>query len=166
MVGMSKKKINLLIKEYVDKKHPQAALKYKNALIHEREEMIKRYDHIIYIKNNLMWQDTQDVIDFKYNALEAKIYCKKLHLATKYDWRLPTYSELLQLVDYFRFEPAIVDGVTFKNSNRYWTSSMSSVDYSANWYIDFEYGETNVGFKELKYNTRCVRDISNKVGAF
>jgi len=111
-----------------------------------------------------MWQDTKDNISLKYTSLEAKLYCKNLHLASKHDWRLPTYSELLSLINYYRFEPATLNNLGYVETDKYWTISPSISDYSANWYVDFNYGQTGVDLRYNKHNVRCVRDISTKAG--
>lgn len=111
-----------------------------------------------------MWQDDKDTVDLKLTSLESKIYCKKLNLATKNDWRLPTYDELLHLVDYFRYKPAVIDEIEYITTNRYWTITEDTTDISASWYIDFKYGETGTTLRYLKYNVRCVRDLSKDEG--
>ena len=94
------------------------------------------------------------------------MYCRKLNLATKKDWRLPDYNELLSLVNYFRFEPAKIDELTNVVPDKYWTSSTDITDISANWYVDFNYGETGVTLKYTKLHVRCVRELSDKEGDF
>ncbi len=113
-----------------------------------------------------MWQDNKENKDLVLSKLEGKIYCKKLHLATKKDWRLPEYNELLSLVNYYRNKPAIIDEIDYIAINRYWTASENISDVSATWYVDFKYGETGSALRYLKYNIRCVRDISQVEGEF
>ena len=165
-IGMSKKEINLLIKEYVQKKYPQKVQEYHNALNEQRLSKLKKYSHETFVDGDFMWQDNNDNLTLKYNTLEAKIYCRRLHFATKKDWRLPSYAELLTLLDYNRFEPASRKGLEYVALNRYWTSSMSFNDVSADWYVDFKYGQTGTALKENGYNIRCVRNLSKVEGEF
>ena len=165
-IGISKKDIEKLIKDYVDKNYPKEVEEYYAALKEIKNTKLKKYKDLIFIDNGLMWEDNINNIDLKLSVLEAKIYCKRLHLATKKDWRLPKYDELLSLINYYRYEPANIDGMSYVNKQRYWTSSMSSTDVSASWFVDFTYGETNTALKYAKYNVRCVRTMSDKPGEF
>ncbi len=57
------------------------------------------------------------------------------------DWRLPTIKELLTLVDYERYEPAIDTSVFQCEPSWYWTSTpaaSSPADYA--WLVNFSYG--------------------------
>jgi len=108
-----------------------------------------------------MWQDNMDARTIKISALEAKRYCKNLRLANKKDWRLPTYNELLTLVHYFRIEPAVIDEIEFIEPFSYWTISADANDISANWYVDFKYGQTGTALRAQKYNVRCVRTLTD-----
>ena len=163
---MSKKEIDHLIKDYVKKRYPNKVEQYHQYLKDIRISKLNRYKNIIFIDNELMWQDNKETISLKMNILEAKRYCKYLNLASKRDWRLPKYSELLRLVNYYRFEPANIDGLLYVNNEKYWSISPSSTDISANWYVDFNYGETGTSLKYRKFNIRCVRDISKIEGEF
>ena len=165
-IGMSKSEINALIKEYVIKQYPEKVQQYHQALEEQRANKLKKYSNETFVDGDFMWQDSEDNLLLKYNTLEAKVYCRRLNLATKKDWRLPSYSELLTLIDYNRFEPASIKGLTNVALKRYWTSSMSFSDVSADWYVDFKYGETRTSLKENGYNIRCVRDLSKVEGEF
>ncbi len=165
-IGISKKNIDLIIKEYVKETYPIKVEKYHNFLEQQKLNKISKFLDEIFISGDLMWQDNNETEKIKISKLEAKIYCKKLHLATKRDWRLPTYSELLTLVNYFRNKPAVIDQINYIVADRYWTASDNSADVSATWYVDFTYGETGSALRYLKYNVRCIRDISQVEGEF
>ncbi|MEA3352917.1 MAG: DUF1566 domain-containing protein [Campylobacterota bacterium] len=163
---MSKKDINSLIKKYVQIKYPKRVDDYYKKLNKMRDEKLKKYEKVTFVSSGLMWQDNKETETLKFNTIEAIMYCKNLKLATKKDWRLPSYEELLALINYFRVNPAKVDGIYYAVSDRYWTSSMVIDDVSANWYIDFKYGETGAALKDIKYNVRCVRTMSQNPGEF
>ncbi|MEA2050566.1 MAG: DUF1566 domain-containing protein [Campylobacterota bacterium] len=156
---MNKNDIKDMIKDYVNKNYPQKVQNYYDELKKIRVAKLKKYSDVTLLNNGLLWQDDKSMKDLKYSALSSIRYCKSLHLATKNDWRLPTYDELLKLVNYFRFDPAKIDEIQHIRSNRYWTISPDASDVSANWYIDFKYGQTGTALRGLKYNVRCVRDM-------
>jgi hypothetical protein len=46
-------------------------------------------------------------VTFGLNWESAKKYCKDLTIGQRKDWRLPTIQELLSIVDYSKFDPAL-----------------------------------------------------------
>jgi hypothetical protein len=91
-----------------------------------------------------------------YTWNEAIEYCKNLRLAGYDDWRLPTVKELLTLVDYDRFNPAInpmFGGV----ASYYWSSTTNVDDTSGAWYVDFSYGYVDGYGKPVSSYVRAVR---------
>jgi len=117
----------------------------------------KQGDVVIDIKLGLMWQDNSAAKSIKKNWKGAKKYCKNLSLVGHSNWRLPSYDELLTIVDYDRFDPAIMP--SFKNvaSSSYWSSSQDVSDAKYAWYVDFENGSTVNYSKSNEYYVRCVR---------
>lgn len=117
-------------------------------------------NHVIKDSNlGLMWQDTRTVRLQTKTWHEAKNYCADLKLAQKYNWRLPTLDELLSIVDYEEYSPAIVDTFNFTDKKGYyWTSSNVSTDKRYAWYISFDKGNTYAYSKEEAVYVRCVRD--------
>ena len=103
---------------------------------------------------NLMWQDSSKNVERTWQS--AIDYCKDLNYAGYNDWRLPTYYELIGIVDYSRYNPAIKRG--FKNtvSNRYWSSEYVSDSGNA-WYVYFKGGYSDDGNKSGNLYVRCVR---------
>ena len=81
------------------------------------------------------------------------------------DWRLPTRTELLSIVDFSRFAPAI-DTNYFPDTgpgNWYWSSSpwtYSTDGRYAVWYIDFEVGTTVAKSKASGLHVRLIRNGS------
>ncbi len=163
-VGISKSDIDKIIKSYVIQQYPNKVKEYHDKLYQKRLNKLKKFKDVVYISGDLMWQDTQENIDLKDSKLAAKLYCRKLTHASKQDWRLPTYEELLTLVHYFRTNPAVIDELNYIIPKKYWTSSDNISDISAIWYVDFKYGQTGSELKYSKLNIRCVRDISDIEG--
>jgi len=106
----------------------------------------------------LMWQDDQGVLDIRMSWYGAKTYCSLLRLAGHSDWRLPTYEELLTIVDYGRAEPAIKKNFINSALGGYWTATRDASTPAKAWYVLFDSGETFSFRKtELEY-VRCVRE--------
>jgi hypothetical protein len=60
----------------------------------------------------------------------------------KTDWRLPSYKELLTIVDYSQFTPA-TNSIVFPDSpsDRFWTSTLTAQSSSRAWFVHFNTGE-------------------------
>ncbi|MDD5229051.1 MAG: DUF1566 domain-containing protein [Methylococcales bacterium] len=78
----------------------------------------------------------------------------------KTDWRLPTYKELLTIVDYSAYSPA-VNVIVFPDapSVQFWTTTQMAGDYytSNSWYVNFDNGQGSYGGKSNNYAVRLVR---------
>ncbi len=131
-------------------------------------------DHI----TGLQWQDDYSdnggeivakpwVTEANYNAGKyddtsgdtASTYCANLSLGGYDDWRLPSVSELLSIVDNSKYSPAIssVFEKTTTASHYYWSSTTyARFTYHA-WYVYFYDGRTNNGSKGGSNGVRCVR---------
>jgi len=104
---------------------------------------------------NLQWQD--DVASVSKTWSEAIRYCETLSLNGLSDWRLPNKNELLSIVDYTKYDPAI--DATFINvtSSSYWSSTANSSFTSHAWFVVFSYGYTYGDTKDNSTYVRCVR---------
>lgn len=74
------------------------------------------------------------------------------------DWRLPNKNELVSIVEYRCYAPAI-NNQQFPNtsSSWYWSSSPYA-DYSYHaWCVDFGYGGVYDDYKNFSYRVRLVR---------
>jgi len=107
----------------------------------------------------LTWQRdlTADLFDWN----EAQDFCDALELAGHQDWRLPSRIELVTLVDFTRYAPAI-DESAFPAAHvgeSHWTSSAASLGENPDfaWQIDFWGGATGDGDVTTGYRARCVR---------
>jgi hypothetical protein len=109
-------------------------------------------------KLGLMWQDDDYHSRKKRDFTAAKEYCQTLKFSKFADWRLPTYAELQSIVDYDRYDAAIVPMFKNRLSKRYWSSSKDSSSPDYRWSIDFKYGKTSTTIKSKEYYVRCVRE--------
>lgn len=102
--------------------------------------------------NTYTWDDTAQHI----NALNAANYCGYS------DWRLPTREELMSIIDYGRYNPAINSIFTNISSDGYWSTS-SSVRYQGYpqgyaWYVSFNDDSfTYTSGKSSHLGVRAVR---------
>jgi hypothetical protein len=107
-------------------------------------------------KLGLMWQDNSAAKSTKKKWKSAKNYCKNLSMGGHSDWRSPNYDELLTIVDYDRYDPAIMP--SFKNvaSSYYWSSSVyGNAEYL--WFVRFKDGHTNYEDEMNEHYIRCLR---------
>ncbi len=78
----------------------------------------------------------------------------------KTDWRLPTYRELLTIVDYLAVSPA-TNVIVFPDAPSvfFWTSTQTAGDgYTIfSWFVDFQNGAGSYTDKNILYSARLVR---------
>jgi len=110
-------------------------------------------------KNAIYWQDNLFTQKSSEDWDDAVEYCDKLVLNTMDKWRLPTFNELLSIVDYSRVHPAINPVFDYVNEGTYWTSVDFSATLSRAWTIDFRTGKTYYSYKTTNHTVRCVKDI-------
>jgi len=139
-------------------------------------------DHI----TGLMWQDNAEALTTikpwvtqanwnvqNYNDTTgdtANTYCENLTLGGYSDWRLPTYEEFSNIIEFNRYtQPAInpifenVVGIsTVINGNlysQYWSSTnKTNTPYIISaWHVEFYDGELNYDNKDKLHLVRCVR---------
>lgn len=163
-IETSKVEVQNIIKKYVEQNQKEKLQNYNKKLEEKKQEKISEHTDITFVQNDLMWQDTQDNILKEFNILELKIYCRKLELASKKDWRVPSYKELLDLIDYEKQQPSSVEKLKNVTNKKYWSISQNLQDRTHYWYVNFKDGTSNAELKQIRNNIRCVRDISSKKG--
>lgn len=110
-------------------------------------------------RNAIYWQDTQASKVTSEDWDDAALYCDKLVLDGMEKWRLPSFMELLSIVDYKLVHPAINPLFSYTNEGTYWTSTDFSPTPARAWTIDFRTGETYYNYKTTNHTVRCVKDI-------
>lgn len=153
-----------IIQHYVETNQKDKVEQYRQTLQEKKQKKLLKYKDITFVQDDLMWQDMQENVSKKLNILELKIYCRKLELASKKDWRVPTYKELLRLIDYQKQQPAALGELENVRSEKYWSLSPNIQKADHFWYVDFQNGTTNYESKQIRNHIRCVRDISSKKG--
>lgn len=90
---------------------------------------------------------------------DALSYCGALSLAGHADWRLPEVKELVSIVDFTRWSPALdrtLFGVTVGNG-LYWSSTTAAGVSSDAWALSTNHGTTGQVRKTNAAYVRCVR---------
>jgi hypothetical protein len=85
----------------------------------------------------------------------AHDYCSTLGA----DVRLPEVKELLSLVDYSMFQPALPEGHPFVNVQPvfYWSETALAENSSLAWLVEFASGHVSTSEKSVVSRTWCVR---------
>ncbi len=110
--------------------------------------------------SNLVWEDSLHNTEEKVTYNEAKEYCETLALGDLNDWRVPTLSELLTIVDLSKYKPAILKEFEHADDDTlYWSSTPfigSKGDY---WGVNFKDGATDNASGIYDRYVRCVRVV-------
>ena len=110
-------------------------------------------------KTNLTWQVQTNPTTMTWQ--EAMDYCKTLELDGHSDWRLPSKTELLSIVDSTRRYPAInVDIFPDTVSSFYWSSTTYANNTNYAWLVRFYNGDDYGNYKSSSYYVRAVRGWS------
>jgi len=125
---------------------------------------------VVDLVTGLMWQRDPNTQGLTHS--EAAAYCGGLSLAGYCDWRLPTYVELLSVVDYSTYVPA-TDRSAFPNvggssgTDEEWTASGVAANSGDFWTIGFGQGTSHFRSAGGPYDVQCVRggDGSADAGA-
>jgi len=139
------------LSEIPQKKHSDAADK----AIKERYKKTK--NSIIDTKTSKEWQDNIAQKTVKKNWNEAIAYCKTLALGEHTNWRLPTHTEILDIIDYSQGNPVLVS--IFKNVSVgfYWTADEEGSSKASRVYVDL--GCRDGMPKDELYKVTCIREI-------
>ena len=111
-------------------------------------------------KKGLMWEDTIHAEEIKVNFKEAIQYCKDLRLGKFDDWRVPTLFELLSIVDFKHYKPAIKKPFKYvEDAGSYWTGTLYVGDKNERWVVSFKDGSTSDADESYERYVRCVREL-------
>ena len=148
----------LALKKKQEAEKARKAKLEKQRIAKKKKIALERKTEIFYDKSTgLTWQDNKAAATVQKNWSGAKEYCKNLTLGGYSDWRLADYNELLSIVDYTKYNPAIKSGFKHVASGYYWSSSESVSDSSRAWRVSFYDGYTYNDDKSGKDYVRCVR---------
>jgi len=106
----------------------------------------------------LIWQDDINATVYTATWQGAIDYCESLTLGGYDDWRLPNINELLSIVDYSKFRPAIKDGFINVSVNIInWSGTSLSTYPLKAWFVHYNNGGAFPDDKGISYYVRCVR---------
>jgi len=119
-------------------------------------------------QTNLTWMDDTNVSSQTTTWQNALEYCENLSHGGEEDWRLPSRSELLSIVDYSRRNPALymdssdgndTNGNGFKNvaSQTYWSSTTDADNTNYAWSLRLNDGYVGSSGKSSSNYVWCVR---------
>jgi hypothetical protein len=114
-------------------------------------------DMVFHKKTGLFWQDNRLVMSEKITYKEAEELCEGLELGGYTDWRIPTLQELLSIIDYKSYNPALLSGFSSIKTSSYWTSTPYMGDLDKVWGVNFKTGATDTNSKNYDRYIRCVR---------
>jgi hypothetical protein len=104
----------------------------------------------------LIW--TAEGNDACLSWMDAKTSAAGVHVGGRDDWRLPTITELLSIVDYERFEPAVDTNFFRAQRSFYWTASpVAAAPVEFAWLIGFGSGNCLIDFQSYRAYARWVR---------
>ena len=112
-------------------------------------------------RTGLTWQDNRFVESERVTYAQAEKLCKELRLGGKDDWRIPTIRELFSIIDYKKYDPAILDGFSIGESSYYWSSTQYMGDPDKVWGVDFKDGAADANGKAYDRRVRCVRTTTS-----
>lgn len=112
-------------------------------------------------RTGLIWQDNRFVESQRVTYAQAEKLCRELRLGKHDDWRIPTIKELHSIIDYKKYDPAILDGFSIGESSYYWSSTQYMGDPDKVWGIDFKDGTLDPNGKAYDRRVRCVRSKKN-----
>jgi len=119
----------------------------------------KSADVVVDKAAKLVWQDDASVTEIKKNWDDAQVYCEALTLGHADDWRLPSYDELISIVDYNKHTLAIMPAFKHIVSEYYWSSNVDVEDTKSVKNIYFGNGCPDSKPKKNAYYIRCVRTL-------
>jgi len=120
------------------------------------DNFIKKGNIVLDKAANLVWQDDTSVIEVKKSWFDADKYCKSLSIDGINEWRVPSYDELITIVDYNKHTLAVMSAFKHVISEYYWSSNEDDKNAKNAKNVYFGNGCPNANLKEDKYYIRCV----------
>ncbi len=103
----------------------------------------------------LIWQ--KGVAPGTYTQTQATAYCPTLTLAGRTDWRLPSFIELVSILDYGQAFPIpTIDAIFTGAAASLWSSTPVAGAPQSGWLVNFAYGNADYDVMSLMYDVRCV----------
>ncbi len=97
------------------------------------------------------WADATDVFVARLNTDQFGGYS---------DWRIPTKKELINLIDYGRYSPALPNVFSYVALDNYWSATNNVCRPYHAWHVGFRYGIDNSSKKSMYLHVLAVRGVS------
>ncbi len=110
---------------------------------------------------HLRWQDDARTVQIRKSWQEAQAYCSSLTIDGVRGWRLPSYDELVSIVDYTKHTLAIMPAFSHIVSDSYWSATPDEENTQQAKSIYFGNGCPNGERKEKRFLVRCVHTEEN-----
>lgn len=117
----------------------------------------KENDTVLDKIRHLRWQDDTRTVEIRKSWQEAQAYCSALTVDGMHRWRLPSYDELVSIVDYTKHTLAIMPAFSHIVSDSYWSATPDEGNVQQAKSIYFGNGCPNEESKEKRFLVRCVR---------
>ena len=154
---VQRKKITLQKDDFLKVRFSLDLEKISNKTNKSSAENFTKKDSVVLDKvAHLVWQDDRAVVEVKKNWFDAEKYCKSLNINGLNAWRVPSYDELITIVDYTKHTLAAMPAFKHVISEYYWSSNEDEKDKQKAKNVYFGNGCPNVNFKEKEYYIRCV----------
>jgi hypothetical protein len=110
------------------------------------------------LNTDLMWQQGDEQNSSGRTWQAAVDYCGNLRLANHNDWRLPKHLELMSIVNYGRYSPAVnISAFPNCRPNNYWSSSTNASSPGGSGLVGFHDGDLGWSNESATFYVRCVR---------
>jgi len=109
-------------------------------------------------RTGLIWQDNRFVQSERVTYAQAEKICNEMRLGGYSDWRIPTIRELISIIDYKKYDPAILDGFSIGESSYFWSSTQYMGDPDKVWGVNYKDGSLDSNGKSYDRRVRCVRN--------
>lgn len=118
-------------------------------------ERVSKEQVVINMRDQKMYYDSTP--SEKMHFFGAWEYCQKMDYLGYTNWRVPTKTELKDLLELSR--PRVKFKHAFENVKEelYWSSSKDQ--YESAWFVDFELGRYSTAKYTEKYRVMCVRNL-------
>lgn len=134
--------------------------KSKRHSMQNEKNFVRKNDIVEDLKSGLMWQDNVAVIEVNKNWKLAQEYCENLQLDGLHDWHLPTYDELITIVDYRKHTLAVMPAFKHVLSEGYWSATENKTNTTEAKTIYFGNGCPSIYAKNDTYFVRCVHRVN------
>lgn len=113
-------------------------------------------------ETGLVWEQSPQTTNHTW--LDARFQCANKNIGGRKGWRLPSFAELMSLIDPSGVVPALPPGNPFLNTQpgSYWSATTSAESAQAAWYVVLNTGELSTIEKTFSFGFAwCVRGGMN-----